>query len=206
VIRFDQRCGCTPGRVIGHGGLCTGMNEAVLLKVPGLHVKFRFAGPRTEGHEANTKVRHEWCCVEYPFQFLALQLVEFFHVLGAFLGLTGKRSGAPKFTNKGKAFAHGHSSLKLTDQEARPPQHVVRQQPGELLAGAGCVRWRLPRSNAIAGHGHREGKAQAQPIASMGNGRSDERPHSLRRSNPKEAPTKSRKISEPWQDYCCQTP
>jgi hypothetical protein len=43
VIRFDHCCGCTTGRVIGHGGLHTGMNEAVLLEMPGLHVKFRFA-------------------------------------------------------------------------------------------------------------------------------------------------------------------
>jgi len=85
VTRFDQCRRGPTGRVIGHGGLHTGMNEAVLLEVPGLHVKFRFAGSRTEGHQANTKVRHERCCIEYPFQFLAWQLVERLHVLGAFL-------------------------------------------------------------------------------------------------------------------------
>jgi hypothetical protein len=85
VIRFNYCCSGSTGCVIGHSGLHTGMNEAVLLEVPGLHVKFRFAGPRTEGLEANTKVRHERCCIEYPFQFLVWQLVELLHVLSAFL-------------------------------------------------------------------------------------------------------------------------
>jgi hypothetical protein len=75
VIRFDHCCGCATGRVIGHRGLHTGMHEAVLLQVPGLHVQFRFAGPRAERYEANTEIRHERCCVEYPFQFFAWQFV-----------------------------------------------------------------------------------------------------------------------------------
>jgi hypothetical protein len=70
--------------VIGHGGLHTSVDEAVLLEVPGLHVELRFADPRTDANEANAEARHERGGVEYPFQFFAWQLVEFFHVLGAF--------------------------------------------------------------------------------------------------------------------------
>jgi hypothetical protein len=84
VTRFDQCRSGPTGGVIGHGGLNTGVDEAVLLEVPGLHVEFRFADPRTDSHEANAEARHERGGVEYPFQFLAWQLVEFFHVLDAF--------------------------------------------------------------------------------------------------------------------------
>ena len=85
MTRFSHCCRSSTGCVIGHGGLHSSMNEAVLLEVPRLNVKFRFAAPRTESHEANTKVRHERCCVEYPFQFLAWQFVELLHVLRALL-------------------------------------------------------------------------------------------------------------------------
>ncbi len=97
VIWFNDCCSGSTGCVIGHGGLHTGMNEAILLEVPRLHVKFRFAGPRTDGHEANTKVRHERCCIEYPFQFLAWQLVELLHVLSALLD--PKRRPLPKWAH-----------------------------------------------------------------------------------------------------------
>jgi len=60
------------------------VDEAVLLEVPGLHVELRFADPRTDTNEANAEAGHERGGVEYPFQFFAWQLVEFFHVLGAF--------------------------------------------------------------------------------------------------------------------------
>jgi hypothetical protein len=73
--------------VIGHGGLNTGVNEAVLLEVPGLDVKFRFTHPRTDSYEANAEALHERGGIEYPFQFLAWQLVELLHVLGVFLRL-----------------------------------------------------------------------------------------------------------------------
>jgi len=68
-----------------YSGLYTGVHEAILLEVPGLHIQFRFADPRTEGHEANTKIHDERCCIEYPFHFLAWQLVELLHVLSTFL-------------------------------------------------------------------------------------------------------------------------
>jgi len=74
------------------------------------------------------------------------------------------------------------------------------------LCVSSLARRPAPCSDAMAGNDHREDKAHAQPIASMANGRGDERPRTLRRSNPKEAPTKCRKISEPWQECCCQPP
>ncbi len=85
MTRFDQRRRGPTGCVIGHGGLHTGVDEAVLLQVPGLQVKFRFADPWIDAHETNAKARHERGGVEYPFHFLAWQLVELLHVLGAFL-------------------------------------------------------------------------------------------------------------------------
>jgi hypothetical protein len=81
VIWFDQRRRGPTGCVIGHGGLNTGVDEAVLLQVPWLNVKFRFADPWIDTHEANAKAHYERGGVEYPFQFLAWQLIEFLHVL-----------------------------------------------------------------------------------------------------------------------------
>jgi hypothetical protein len=82
VIRFNQ-CGSGPtGCVIGHGGLNTGVDEAVLLEVPGIYIKFRFADPCSDSHQANAEVRHERDGIEYPFQFLAWQLVELVHIFG----------------------------------------------------------------------------------------------------------------------------
>ena len=66
--------------------------------------------------------------------------MELLHVLGAFLRLTAKLSGAPNFTKKRKAYVHGHYSLKLLDHEARPLQRLVRRQAGKLLAAAECAR------------------------------------------------------------------
>jgi hypothetical protein len=74
VIRFNQ-CGSGPtGCVIGHGGLNTGVDEAVLLEVPGIYIKFRFADPCSDSHQANAEVRHERDGIEYPFQGTALNI------------------------------------------------------------------------------------------------------------------------------------
>lgn len=106
MTRFGQcRCGST-GCVIGHRGLNTGVDEAVLLEVPGLHVKFRFADSRTDGCQANAEARYERGGIEYPFQFLAWQLVELLHVLGIFLRLTLSIYTDPAFGPK----PGGHSS------------------------------------------------------------------------------------------------
>jgi len=64
------RCGPTGG-VIGQGGLNAGVDEAVLLKVPGLHVEFRFAGAGIDGDKANAKARYKRGGAEYPLQFVA---------------------------------------------------------------------------------------------------------------------------------------
>ena len=113
MTRFDQCRRGPTGRVIGHGGLNTGVDEAVLLEVPGLHVKFRFADPWIDAHEANAEARHERGGIEYPFHFLAWQLVELLHVLGAFLRLTAKLSGAPNFTKSRLGVDCALASTKL---------------------------------------------------------------------------------------------
>jgi hypothetical protein len=85
VTRIDQRGSGPASCVISHGCLNTGVDEAVLLEVPGFHVKFRFADPFGNGHQANAEVRHERDGIEYPFQFLAWQLVELVHLCGTIL-------------------------------------------------------------------------------------------------------------------------
>jgi len=64
VTRFYQRRSGPTGCVIGHGGLNTSVDKAILLEVPGLNVKFRFADSRTDSHEANAEARHEWDGIE----------------------------------------------------------------------------------------------------------------------------------------------
>ncbi len=88
MIRFDQCRSGPTGRVIGHSGLYTGVDVAVLLEVPALHVKFRFTDPRTDSHETNAKARHERCCIKYLFQFFASQFVELLHVVCTFMRST----------------------------------------------------------------------------------------------------------------------
>ncbi len=106
----------------------------------------------------------------------------------------------PSLNDRFRLLADLRSIGKLSSRQAQNGQ--VRK----FVDWASIARCPVQCSDAVAGNGHRKHKAHAQPIACMGNGRSHEWPHSLRCSKPEEAPTKSRKITEPWQDCRCQPP
>ena len=133
VTWFDECSRGPAGGVIGHGGLDAGVDESVLLEVPGFHVELRLTGPRADRDEANAKARHERGSVEYSIQLLAWQLMKLFHIFGAFLQVTGSRS---RSCAPSTALSRGGARNDCTTRLEQP----VRSRVGALVARPGPDR------------------------------------------------------------------
>lgn len=75
VTRQSERCGSAAGRVIGHGGLNSGVDETVLLKMPGQEIEMRDTGAVCCRNRFDPEVSDKGCGTENTLEFVNSFLV-----------------------------------------------------------------------------------------------------------------------------------